>query len=673
MDSYHSDPDSDSGGEEGGGGGSWDNVTDTILLHMFQYLSTRDLLAAGRTCKLWNRVSYDEFLWRDLFYRDFNVKCQVGIMPGKKSWYEEYKRLDYHTPIVETEVLTQHTHQVLHVSFSHNGRYFATCSKDGYILVWTSSYPSKVKYSHDMKTFSWKYTQYSQFNESDTLLLVSGVHFGTPQSTSGEIAVFSLQDGFNLQCRVVNKPYDIFGTWYSEEHLLSGDLQWLAQLVSSSGLWLNKAYQDITSEHTPIMVQLFRFYNVNASTIRSVMVANCVAPDPCPSTSEPTPLNTKTTKPPPTSHMYGLERGNPVSYRDLNRPLPQPSTSRGRCAHTEHTRSGVTQEWQRRDSDLETLIQYNAEYRKAENEKLKTSPHEDSSSDGSCEETEEDVLSAEHLDDLAKQPEKFLIFTTGCRTYTPHQIGFKRIKKVSFPQRLDPGLSLAERIAVREQARARFLNGARAHPEPDWLNYEAVSDRFDSVDHIIDLHGHIIGMCLSPDHRYLYVNCRPWPEGCIIGNPLDPPPIAQEIDIHVIDLATLQEVGIMLRAHKAYTPNNECFLIFLDVCDEYVASGAEDKHGYLWDRHYGSCLAKYPHNDVVNCAAFNPRDPQMLVTTSDDYNIKIWRSKARAKDIVNKELLDRLPRGVRISAKPTRRYRTRNIIPKYDVTAVMTE
>jgi hypothetical protein len=42
---------------------------------------------------------------------------------------------------------------------------------------------------------------------------------------------------------------------------------------------------------------------------------------------------------------------------------------------------------------------------------------------GSCEETEEDVLSAEHLDDLAKQPEKFLIFTTGCRTYTPHQIG----------------------------------------------------------------------------------------------------------------------------------------------------------------------------------------------------------------------------------------------------------
>lgn len=61
------------------------------------------------------------------------------------------------------------------------------------LKVWDSCYPATIKYYHDMKTFSWKYTQFSQFNQSDTLLLVSGVHFGTPHSTSGEIAVFSLQ------------------------------------------------------------------------------------------------------------------------------------------------------------------------------------------------------------------------------------------------------------------------------------------------------------------------------------------------------------------------------------------------------------------------------------------------------------------------------------------------
>lgn len=139
---------------------------------------------------------------------------------GKTSWLGEFKRLAYHTPLIETEVLKEHSHQVLHVSFSHNGKMFATCSKDGYILVssfvdihiyispflhklssvinmllfqvWQSQYPVTIKYLHDMKTFSWKYTQFSQFNCTDTLLLVSGVHFGTPHSTSGEIAVFKV-------------------------------------------------------------------------------------------------------------------------------------------------------------------------------------------------------------------------------------------------------------------------------------------------------------------------------------------------------------------------------------------------------------------------------------------------------------------------------------------------
>lgn len=134
-----------------------------------------------------------------------------------------------------------------------------------------------------------------------------------------------------------------------------------------------------------------------------------------------------------------------------------------------------------------------------------------------------------------------------------------------------------------------MLRSGSPPPEPNWLDFDAVAERFDKIDHLIDLHGHIIGMGLSPDHRsnpatsyamshsfcfyfrFLYVNSRPWPQGYVISNPLDPPPIAQEIDIHVIDLVTLKEVGTMLRSHKAYTPNNECFFIFLDVCNEYVA------------------------------------------------------------------------------------------------------
>ena len=74
-------------------------------------------------------------------------------------------------------------------------------------------------------------------------------------------------------------------------------------------------------------------------------------------------------------------------------------------------------------------------------------------------------------------------------------------------------------------------------------------------------------------------------------------------------------------------------ILFMTII--FVYSGAEDKHGYLWDRHYGLCLKKYPHSDVVNSVAFNPVDPEVLVTVSDDFSIKIWRSLSRQKEVIN--------------------------------------
>ncbi|XP_025829261.1 F-box/WD repeat-containing protein 5 isoform X2 [Agrilus planipennis] len=289
--------------------------------------------------------------------------------------------------------------------------------------------------------------------------------------------------------------------------------------------------------------------------------------------------------------------------------------------------------------DYVTPIRYNSDYRKAEQEyKCLDGEPDDLSDEGKENEYDSNSESSLEIDnncdfeneeDLVHN-DKYLIFTTGFKTYTPHQIGFKRIRPFMFPKRIDPGPSLKERLELHERKKEKLRSGSPPN-EPNWLDFDAVADKFDKVDHLIDLHGHIIGMGLSPDHRYLYVNSRPWPQGYTISNPLEPPPIAQEIDIHVIDLVTFKQVGIMLRSHKAYTPNNECFFIFLDVCDKYVASGAEDNHGYLWDRHYGMCLAKFPHADVVNSVAFNPKDPEMLVTTSDDNTIKIWRSKSKVK------------------------------------------
>ncbi|KAI9576506.1 F-box/WD repeat-containing protein 5 isoform X2 [Glossina fuscipes] len=606
----------------------WWTLPQLVLTEIFWLLPVKDILNAGLTCRRWYEIANDDYLWKRKFHRHFKTDPCIALKPGAVSWKSEYERLTFGIPFVQSQCLKGHVHQVLHVSFSHNGEMFSTCSKDGYVIIWNAGHPCTEKYSQNMKKFNWKYTQYSQFNQSDSLLLVSGVHFGSPHSTSGEIAVFTVDGNVesHLRCRVINRPYDIFGTWFSDQYLISGDLHWLAQMVSTSILWLNKANQEVDSEHVPIMNQLYKFYNRNASSVRAIMMAKCPwldeSNDPLitASTSDEIlespsddiemsehSLTVQNSVGNPLSHSASLRRAFHISFDDST-----PSTST----------ASLSLNWSLQRSN-DSTIHYLDEYRREFTG--------DSVSDESVDEEEDEPMDAsDEYDEMENSIPKYLIFSTGSKTYTPHQIGIKRIRNITFPKKLDPGPSLKERIAAKKAAEQQ--NQFR-DPDPDWWDYEAVADRFDKVDKVIDLHGHIIGMALSPDHRYLYVNTRPWPKNYIITNPLEPPPIAQEIDIHVIDLMTLKRIGNMLRAHKAYTPSTECFFIFLDVCDDYVASGAEDMHAYLWDRYYGISLAKYKHTDVVNSVAFNPKDNEMLVTTSDDFTIKIWRSRAKAKQM----------------------------------------
>ena len=87
------------------------------------------------------------------------------------------------------------------------------------------------------------------------------------------------------------------------------------------------------------------------------------------------------------------------------------------------------------------------------------------------------------------------------------------------------------------------------------------------------------------------MNSRAWPAGCVISDPMCPPPIAEEIDLHVIDLKNLQEEKMILRSHKAYTPNDECFFIFLDVSRDFVARSVGPRlRCYGVKRATGLCL-----------------------------------------------------------------------------------
>ena len=75
-----------------------------------------------------------------------------------------------------------------------------------------------------------------------------------------------------------------------------------------------------------------------------------------------------------------------------------------------------------------------------------------------------------------------------------------------------------------------------------------------------------------------------------------------------------------------------------------TCSGAEDKHGYIWDRHYNVCLARLAHDDVVNSVAFSPADQELLLSASDDSTIKVWRSSHVVREA---QAPDRPPRQLR--------------------------
>lgn len=354
-------------------------LPDSLIYQIFLSLGPADVLAAGLVCRRWQAVSRDEFLWREQFYRYYQVARDVPRHPGQglhvapqstrlagraggravhmlpaeaaalvpeapcgphadgeqrglagrrrlggaggtpaaevtssrgragpsavrvlasmgkeaqgpggdhppplaaTSWYEEFRRLYDTVPCVEVQTLKEHTDQVLHLSFSHSGYQFASCSKDctvkvspahgswgrgrgvalsadggkrvllqsqepatwtrtprvsgqpgarstslvvvsghepsqerglqhgpwgpvqGGLMVppddsaptqiWSNDLTISLLHSADMRPYNWSYTQFSQFNQDDSLLLASGVFLGPHNSSSGEIAVISL-------------------------------------------------------------------------------------------------------------------------------------------------------------------------------------------------------------------------------------------------------------------------------------------------------------------------------------------------------------------------------------------------------------------------------------------------------------------------------------------------
>ena len=76
--------------------------------------------------------------------------------------------------------------------------------------------------------------------------------------------------------------------------------------------------------------------------------------------------------------------------------------------------------------------------------------------------------------------------------------------------------------------------------------------------------------------------------------------------------------------------------VFGGYGQSFVASGSEDALIYIWNRSTEVLLNKLSgHTSIVNCVAWSPTDPSLLISGSDDYTIKVWDSSNWKVELTN--------------------------------------
>ncbi|XP_072969593.1 WD repeat-containing protein 26 homolog [Typha angustifolia] len=129
-------------------------------------------------------------------------------------------------------------------------------------------------------------------------------------------------------------------------------------------------------------------------------------------------------------------------------------------------------------------------------------------------------------------------------------------------------------------------------------------DREAKLEKLIEEEQTITSFLLSKDDNFLLVNL-----------------VNQEIH-----LWSIKGDPKLITRYKGYKRSR--FLIrscFGGFEQAFVASGSEDSQVYIWHRSTGDLIKVLPgHSGAVNCVSWNPANPHMLASASDDHTIRIW-------------------------------------------------
>ncbi|GMH19781.1 hypothetical protein Nepgr_021622 [Nepenthes gracilis] len=129
-------------------------------------------------------------------------------------------------------------------------------------------------------------------------------------------------------------------------------------------------------------------------------------------------------------------------------------------------------------------------------------------------------------------------------------------------------------------------------------------DREAKIERLIEEDQVITSFSLSKDNKFLLVNL-----------------INQEIHLWSIE-GNLKVVSKYKGHKRSRFVIRSCFGGFDQA---FIASGSEDSQVYVWHRSTGELLLALPgHSGAINCVSWNPVNPRMLASASDDRTIRIW-------------------------------------------------
>ncbi|XP_052201395.1 WD repeat-containing protein 26 homolog isoform X2 [Diospyros lotus] len=132
-------------------------------------------------------------------------------------------------------------------------------------------------------------------------------------------------------------------------------------------------------------------------------------------------------------------------------------------------------------------------------------------------------------------------------------------------------------------------------------------DREEKTEKLIEEIQTINSFSLSRDNKFLLVNL-----------------LNQEI--HLWNIEGDPKLIAKYKGHK-------CSRFFIRSCfgglqQSFIASGSEDSQVYIWHKDSGELVKALPgHAGAVNCVSWNPANPHMLASASDDRTIRIWGLK----------------------------------------------